>query len=157
MVYTAYGAGAKPGLPENPCYCVGQIGTQQDKANEALALYMDLIRNMPEYPERIDNVKSFLKQEALTTHPEFRNKAQTFEYYKRMGYNQDPAIENIPKIENLSFEELLAFYNENIKDQPIAIGIMGNPKIINQEELKKFGKVVRLNEKRLFNTKDTMF
>ena len=54
-------------------------------------------------------------------------------------------------------EELLAFYNENNKDQPIAIGIMGNPKIINQEELKKFGKVVRLNEKRLFNTKDTMF
>lgn len=157
MVYTAYGAVAKPVLPENPCYFVGQIGTQNDKANEALALYMDLIRNMPEYPERIDNVKSFLKQEALTTHPEFRNKAQTFEYYKRMGYNQDPAIENIPKIENLSFEELLAFYNENIKNQPIAIGIMGNPKIINQEELKKFGKVVRLNEKRLFNTKDTMF
>ena len=40
---------------------------------------------------------------------------------------------------------------------PIAIGIMGNPKNINQEDLKKFGKVVRLNEKRLFNTKDTFF
>ena len=118
---------------------------------------MDLISDMHESHVRSNNVKSLWKKEAVTTRPEFRNKAQTFEYYKRMGYNQDPAIENIPKIENLSFEELLAFYNENIKDQPIAIGIMGNPKIINQEELKKFGKVVRLNEKRLFNTKDTMF
>lgn len=70
---------------------------------------------------------------------------------------QDPAIENIPKIDALTFDDIMKYYKENIKDKPIAIGIMGNPKDINVEELKKFGKVVRLTEKKLFNTKDTLF
>ena len=58
---------------------------------------MDLLRNMPENPDRMDNIKSYLRQEALTTHPDFRDKAQYFEQYKRVGYTQDPAIENVPK------------------------------------------------------------
>ena len=157
MVYSAYGTVTTPILPGYPTTFIGQIGTQNDKANEALALYMDLLRNMPENPDRMDNIKSYLRQEALTTHPDFRDKAQYFEQYKRVGYTQDPAIENIPKIDALTFDDIMKYYKENIKDKPIAIGIMGNPKDINVEELKKFGKVVRLTEKKLFNTKDTLF
>ena len=157
MVYSAYGIVTTPILPGYPTTFIGQIGTQNDKANEALALYMDLLRNMPENPDRMDNIKSYLRQEALTTHPDFRDKAQYFEQYKRVGYTQDPAIENIPKIDALTFDDIMKYYKENIKDKPIAIGIMGNPKDINVEELKKFGKVVRLTEKKLFNTKDTLF
>ena len=134
-----------------------QIGTQNDKANEALALYMDLLRNMPENPDRMDNIKSYLRQEALTTHPDFRDKAQYFEQYKRVGYTQDPAIENVPKIDALTFDDIMKYYKENIKDKPIAIGIMGNPKDINVDELKKFGKVIKLSEKKLFNSKDALF
>ena len=157
MVYSAYGIVTTPILPGYPTTFIGQIGTQNDKANEALALYMDLLRNMPENPDRMDNIKSYLRQEALTTHPDFRDKAQYFEQYKRVGYTQYPAIENIPKIDALTFDDIMKYYKENIKDKPIAIGIMGNPKDINVEELKKFGKVVRLTEKKLFNTKDTLF
>lgn len=157
MVYTAYGAITTPPVPGHPTAFIGQIGTQNDKAMEALSLYMDLLRNMPENPERIDNIKSYMKQEALTSQPDFRSKAQYFEMYKRKGYTQDPAIENIPKINALTFDDILSFYKENIKDMPIAIGIMGNPKNINVEDLKKFGKVVRLTDKKLFNSKDVLF
>lgn len=157
MVYSAYGIVTTPILSGYPTTFIGQIGTQNDKANEALALYMDLLRNMPENPDRMDNIKSYLRQEALTTHPDFRDKAQYFEQYKRVGYTQDPAVENIPKIDALTFDDIMKYYKENIKDKPIAIGIMGNPKDINVEELKKFGKVVRLTEKKLFNTKDALF
>ncbi|NDV59312.1 pitrilysin family protein [Bacteroides sp. 519] len=157
MVYTAYGAVATPVLPNHPSCFVGQIGTQNDKAIEALTLYMDLLRNMPENPERIDNIKSYLRQEALTSQPYIRYKSQFFEGYKRKGYTQDPAKENLPKIDALTFDDIVKYYKENIKDKPIAIGIMGNPKDINMDELKKFGKVVRLNEKKLFNSKDSFF
>lgn len=157
MVYTAYGVVGRPVLPGHPTYFIGQIGTQNDKANEAVSLYMDLLRNMPQNPDRMDNIKSYMRQEALSTQPEFRQKAMQIQYNQRIGYDQDPAIENLPKIDNLTFEDLLAYYDENIKDMPMAIAIMGNPKMIDMEELKKLGKVVRINEKRLFNTKDTMF
>lgn len=157
MVYTAYGAVGTPALLGFPSYFIGNIGTQNDKALEALTIYMDLLRNMPKNPDRMENIKSYLRQEALTTHPDFRSKAQVFQSIKRMGYDQDPAVENVPKIDTLTFEDLVKYYEANIKDKPIAIGIMGNPKDINVDELKKFGKVVRLTDKKLFNTKDAMF
>lgn len=157
MVYTAYGVVNSPLLLGHPTYYVGSIGTQNDKATEALSIYMDLLRNMPENADRIDNIKSYLRQEMLTTHIPFRYKSQYYEMYKRVGYNQDPAITNIPKVDALTFDDIVKYYKENVKDKPIVIGIMGNPKNIKVEELNKFGKVIRINEKRLFNTKDTLY
>ena len=157
MAYTVGAYINTPELVNYPTALIGSIGTQNDKAIEALTLYMDILRNMPNNPERIDNIKSYLKQIFLTSQPGFRYKANYFENIKKIGYNEDPAIENIPLIEALTFDDILNYYNENIKDKPIAIGIMGNSKNIDMEDLKKFGKVVRLNEKRLFNTKDTFF
>ncbi len=157
MVYTAHGLVTSAMLPGLPCSFVGQIGTQNDKAVEALTLFMDLVRDMPKNPERLENIKSYLRQEALTTHPDFRNKAPYYERLKRLGYTEDPAIENIKKIDALTFEDIVKFYEENVKDKPFAIGIMGNPKEINADALSKFGKVVRVNERKLFNQKDAMF
>lgn len=157
MVYTAYGAISTPERPGYPSSFVGQIGTQNDKAVEALTLYMDLLRNMPENPERIDNIKNYLRQEALTSKPNPRDKALVIESYKRIGYTQDPAKENLSKIEALTFDDIIKYYKENIKDKPVAIGIMGNPKDINMDALKEFGKVIRVNDKRLFNSKDSSF
>lgn len=60
---------------------------------------------------------------------------------------RDPSIENVPKIDALTFEDIVKYYEENIKGRPIAIGIMGNPKEISLEQLGKFGKVVKLTGK----------
>lgn len=156
----AYSSGARilaPELPGFPRRFYGEIGTQNDKTIDALTIFMGLLNDMPENADRIDNIKSYLRQEALTDKPGTRQKAQVIEYYKRMGYTQDPAAENLAKIDALTFDDIVKFYKENIKGKPIAIGIMGNPKDINMDELKKFGKVVRLNERRLFNSKDALF
>ena len=37
------------------------------------------------------------------------------------------------------------------------VRVMGNPKNIDLKRLEKFGKVVKLNERKLFNTKDALF
>lgn len=74
-----------------------------------------------------------------------------------MGYEGDPASENLPKIDALTFDDIVKFYEENIKGKPYAISIMGNPKDIDLKKLEKYGKVVKVNERKLFNTKDTMF
>ena len=156
----AYSAGAyigTPALPGNPTYLFGNIGTQNDKANDALDVFMGLVTDMPKNAERIDNIKSYMRQEALTTHPSFRNKAETIDALERIGYTDDPAKENLPKIDALTFDDIVKFYEENIKGKPYCIGIMGNPKDIDVKKLEKYGKVVRVNERKLFNTKDTLF
>ena len=156
----AYSAGAYisvPKLPGSQTYLFGNIGTQNDKANDALDVFMELINNMPQNKERMDNIKSYIRQETLTTHPSFRNKAEIFRTLTRKGYKDDPAKENLPKIEALTFEDIEKFYEDNIKGKPYCIGIMGNPKNIDLKRLEKYGKLIKLNERKLFNSKDALF
>ena len=155
----AYSAGAyigTPALPGNPTYLFGNIGTQNDKANDALDVFMGLT-DMPKNADRIDNIKSYIRQEMLTTHPSFRDKAENMRELQRIGYNADPAKENLPKVDALTFDDIVKFYEENIKGKPYCIGVMGNPKDIDLKKLEKYGKVVKLNERKLFNTKDALF
>ena len=156
----AYYAGAQvvtPALPGNPTYMYGHIGTQNDKVNDAVDVFMGLVTDMPRNAGRIDNIKSYLRQEALSSHPDFRDKAQYLRIFQRMGYEGDPAQENLPKIDALTFDDITRFYEQNIQGRPYAIGIIGNPKMIDLDKLAKHGKVVRLNDRKLFNTEDTLF
>ena len=85
------------------------------------------------------------------------NKAMELVDLGYRGYTDDPAKENLPKVDALTFDDIVKFYEENIKDKPYCISIMGNPKNIDLKRLEKFGKVVKLNERKLFNTKDALF
>ena len=157
MAYTAYAQATTQGISNKASCLIGYIGTQNDKANEAVEVFMGLVNDMPEYSDRIDNIKSYLRQEALTSHPSFRSKAMSLVSLELMGYTDDPAKENLAKIDALTFEDIVKFYKENIQGKPYRIAIMGNPKMIDLKALEKFGKVVKLSEKRLFNSKDKLF
>ena len=156
----AYYAGANvltPAVPGNPTYMYGHLGTQNDKVNDAVDVFMGLVTDMPLNPGRLDNIKGYLRQEALSSHPDFRSKAQYLRAIQRMGYTADPARENLPRIDALTFEDIVKFYKENIQGKNYAIGIIGNPKMIDLDKLAQYGKVVKLNERKLFNTKDALF
>lgn len=157
MAYTAYALASTQGIAGRETFLQGYVGTQNDKANDALDILMGLVNDMPKNPERIDNIKSYLRQEALTSHPDFRDKAMYLVNLGYQGYDGDPAKENLPKIDALTFDDIVRFYETNIKGKPYCIGIMGNPKDIDIKRLEKFGKVVKLNERKLFSTKDAMF
>ncbi|MBQ8673124.1 MAG: insulinase family protein [Bacteroides sp.] len=157
MAYTAYAYAGTQNMAGKSSYLQGYIGTQNDKANEALEIFIGLINEMPQNPERIENIKSYLRQSMLTTHPDFRDKAQHLVHLQQMGYTDDPAKENLAKVDALTFDDIVKFYEEHIKGKPYAIAILGNPKLIDLKKLEKFGKVIRLNERKLFNTEDTLF
>lgn len=152
MAYTAYGAMVTPPIPNKKAYFIGHIGTQSDKAAEAIDLYMKLLKDMPQHPERMEDVKTYLRQTYLTNKPSFRSKSQIFNSWKMLGYADDPAKVNMPKIDALTFEQLMDFYNKEIKNKAVTIIITGDPKTI---DLKKItsnqGKVTRVNAGMLFS------
>lgn len=151
MAYTAYGNMVTPGYPQKKSYLIGYVGTQSDKVADAIDVYMDLLNNMPSYPERIDNIKVFLRQSALTAKPSFRSKSQVFSHWKELGYTDDPAKVNMPKVDNLKYEQILNFYNKYIKGKPVTIVIMGDDKTIDMKRIQgKYGKVQKINSSKLF-------
>jgi len=152
MAYTAYGALVTPPIPNKESYFLGYVGTQGDKAADAIDLYMKLMTDMPKYPERMYNLKTYLKQNYLTNKPSNRNKSMVYNSWKMLGYTDDPAKTNIPKIESLTFDQIVEFYNKEIKGKAVSIIIVGDSKTINTKQIEKNqGKITTLSTKNLFS------
>jgi len=157
MAYSAYGTVTSRALPGSGRYFMGYVGTQNDKAIDAVRLYLSLLSDMPQHPRNIDGIKSYLMQSALTKQPDDRDLSDAIAEYKRRGYTEDPAIEAVPIIKALTWDDVLSYYESEIKGKPIVIGIIGNPKNINVKALSEFGKVTRLSFGGLVNDNDTVF
>ncbi|MEE1096439.1 MAG: insulinase family protein [Paludibacteraceae bacterium] len=159
MAYTAYGVNQTPSLAGKNTNFIGYVGTQSDKVVDAINVYMDLLTTMPADTTRMEAIRAALKQAAQTAKPSMRGKASTFEHWKRLGYNDDPAKINAEKIDNLTYEQIEAFYKENIQGKPITIILMGDPKKIDLKAIQtKMGcKVTKLSPARLFNSVDELY
>jgi predicted Zn-dependent peptidase len=154
MAYSAYGVDATPELPGKDCYFIGYVGTQSDKVNDAISVYMDILSDMPKDSTQLAALKAALKQAAQTAKPSMRSKAATYEYWQRLGYNDDPSKVNAAAIDALTFNDIEKFYEENIKGKPVTIILMGDPKKIDVKAIeKKLGcKVTKLSPAKLFNS-----
>ncbi|MEE1253941.1 MAG: insulinase family protein [Paludibacteraceae bacterium] len=159
MAYTAYGVNQTPSLAGKNTNFIGYVGTQSDKVVDAINVYMDLLTTMPADTTRMEAIRAALKQAAQTAKPSMRGKASTFEAWKRLGYNDDPAKVNAEKIDSLTYEQIEAFYKENIQGKPITIILMGDPKKIDLKAIQtKMGcKVTKLSPARLFNSVDELY
>ncbi len=158
MAYTASGNVIRGPLPGKESYFMGYIGTQSDKAVDAINVFMSLLDSMPEYPERIESIKATLRQNAQVSKPSFRSKTEAYDSWREMGYEVDPAKYNQEAINNLTFEQIKQFYETHIKGQPISIIVMGDPKLIDQKALQeKYGKVVKVSKTKLFAPLDLDF
>jgi predicted Zn-dependent peptidase len=152
MAYTAAGRFLIPPVQDKNSYFLGYIGTQSDKAANAIDVFMNLLKDMPFYPERINDIKTYLKQSYLAAKPSFRNKSQIFENWKKLGYTDDPAKINLGKIEALQFTDIVNFYEKYVKGKPVSIVIMGDGKLINLKQIEtNQGKITKVNASRLFS------
>ena len=154
MAYGAGGGYSTPALVGNPAWFRGFIQTQNDKASTAIDVYMDLVRNMPIKAGRLDVLKNKLELSAATTRPDFRQIPMTIEYWERMGYAEDPMKAQLPIYKSMTFDDIVNFEKAYIKDQPMAIIVVGDKKRIDMKALAKFGKVIELKPHEIFSKED---
>ncbi len=150
FAYTAGATMVSPILESNPAYFIGNIGTQNDKTIDAVREFLKLIDDMPEKPERMDNIKNYLEQASLSAKPDFRNLNAYVESWQIQGYSDDPNKTLIPQYKAMTFDEIVKFYNENLKGAPLSIAIVGNKKDIDIKALKELAPVVNVPSSKLF-------
>ena len=73
-----------------------------------------------------------------------------FEAWKQLGYKNDPLRVHEQAVNNLTFEELEAYYKAHIQGKPMAIMIVGDPKQIDKKALNKIAKVKTVSVNTLF-------
>ena len=159
MAYTAYGVDRTPALPGKDCYFYGYVGTQSDKVADAISTYMDILNDMPKDSTNMEALRAALRQAGQTAKPSMRGKAYTYENWKRLGYTEDPAKVNAAKIDALTIEDIMTFYENNIKNKPVTVVILGDPKKIDLKAIQqKLGcKVTKLSPAKIFNSVDELY
>lgn len=150
FAYTASANYNTPPLPNRQSMFTGYIGTQGDKTIDAVTEFLNLINSMPEYPERMENIKDYLFQATVSSSPTKRQLTQVVESWMQTGYTEDPRIKLVEGYSSTSFEDVLKFYNQEFKNKPIAIAIVVNKKLIDKNQLKSLGKVVNLSSTKIF-------
>ena len=150
FAYTASAYYSIPPVQNKKSMFTGYIGTQNDKALDAINEFVKLINNMPEHPERISNIKNYLEQSTVNVTPSIRQRTMIVEEWMDYGYEKDPRIELIEKYNNLEFNDILEFYNSYIKGKNIGIAIISNSKEIDKKELKTIGKVKKVDSSKIF-------
>jgi predicted Zn-dependent peptidase len=153
LAYTAGGYYQRPALENKKAFFSGSVGTQADKTLDAVDAFMNLVTDMPQYAYKLTDIKSFMKGEATIETPHYRNASETYEDWKLRGYTQSPAETNQSAIDSLTFDDIVKFYTDNIKGRPIVIAIVGNPKMIDEKALAKYGKVTKLSSSKVFSSK----
>jgi predicted Zn-dependent peptidase len=153
MAYSSYGVYIPPTVEHKPALFRGYIGTQADKTIDAIEVYMNLLTDMPLYPERMTNIKSYLKGMTQTEKPQFREASELYKVWSLRGYTESPAKTNQKAVDEITFDDIVKFYNDHIKGRPVAIAVVGNPKQVDEKSLAKYGKVVKLSTSRLFSDK----
>ncbi len=151
LAYSAYGIYQVPWYLDGKGYFRGYMGTQTDKTIDAISAYLDILKNMPQKPSRIEGIKSGLLQSLVTSRPNFRSLTKTGRDWKQQGYSVNPNELYKKNYEAVAFEHVVDFYEDNLKGTPYTIAIVGNSEKIDMEKLADFGEVIELEKKDIFN------
>jgi len=127
------------------------LGTQADKTNEAVEIFLELIQNMPEKSGRIDEIKSALTQSINSNRPSFRYLSYSVAHWLKQSYKDDPRKQRIEQYKTMNFDVITDFYKKHIKGKPIIITVVGDKKRIDIEKLKKYGKFIELKTSDVIN------
>jgi predicted Zn-dependent peptidase len=147
LAYSTSGYIAKRARPNFAGIFDAYVGCQGDKTLEAVETMYRLITDMPVKTDRETPLREGLIQKAYSSRPDFRYLTNSVAEWMRWGYTSDPSQEKIPAYRQANFNDIVRFYNKNIKGRTIAISIVGNEKDFDLNALKKYGKIIRVNEK----------
>ena len=143
-MYRFVGGQLQPGL------FLGYIGPQADKTVEAVSLFDSLVRYIPEYPDRMENIRSYLINSSVSERPTFRELTSSIQKWRWQGFESDPLEFMIPVYSKMKFEDIVRLDKERLAKSPMAIGIVGNKKNIDMKKLLNYGKITVKKEKDLF-------
>ena len=148
----AYSTGGQSIIPNRyrhndyPSGYLAQLGTQADKAMQALAVLDSLMCHMPVNEQNVAAAKQEILSNINNTYPSFRQLANSVSNYRTLGYKEDPRAVLAREVPKLTTADMVDFYQRNIQQQPRAYFIIGNKKQLDMQALSKYGRVVELKK-----------
>jgi predicted Zn-dependent peptidase len=150
LAYSVFASYQTPAKKEKPHYIMAYIGTQSDKLPEAMGGMFDLINNMPRSDKKIEAGKNSVIQKINTERITKSNILFNYERALKLGLEQDIRQDVYNKIQAMTFDDVQAFQQKNLKDKNYSILVLGKKEKLDIPTLEKFGKVQFLTLEEIF-------
>ena len=157
LAYSTQGLAITPNLAQStdPSAFIAFIGTQGDKAMQAIALLDSLVNDMPMSSENLDVARQSLLNGINNSYPSFRGKSRFVAAEERRGYTSDERATLVQLLPSLSQADVEAFYRQHIKGQPYELVIVGDVKKLDLKALAGYGTVELVKKDDIYKTKET--
>ena len=149
----AYSAGAyyvTPSFLDEEEYAQTFIISQNDKMNDCINTFSDILNNMPYSDKAFALAKQALKKRIATSRKTKMDILNAYMSAKRLGLNYDIDEKIYNDIDNLTIEDIASFEKEVMADKNYRYAILGNEKELDMQALEKIGTVKRLTTEEIF-------
>jgi predicted Zn-dependent peptidase len=150
LAYSARASHFAGSRPRDESGVSGSIGTQNDKTIEALQTMLDLLRNTPMQPDRLDKAQQAIDQRYRASRVSPRSINGWVRSWDELGLDSDPRPTYWAKHKTLDAKALEQFAKRFAKSGVI-ISIMADRAHVDLDALKKLGKVELVKPEKLFS------
>lgn len=130
--------------PDSPTAFLSVVGTQGDKAMDAISLVDSLLRSMPLNEHNFTVARQEMINNIDTQFPSFREIGESVAQLRWKGYDTDPNTHVLELANAITFDDIMSLYKSSIQNHQShrVLGIVGNVKKLDMKALEKYGKVV---------------
>ena len=150
LAYSAYAYLAKGRLPHHPYYFYAFIATQNDKVQQAVEAFDEIIEEMPRSEKAFELAKSGMLANLATQRTTKMNILWSYLEYEKFGLTEDINKTLYNGIQNLTLDDVVKFQQEFIKGRPYSYCILGDKKDLDMKYLRSLGKIKFLSQEEIF-------
>lgn len=150
LAYSANAGYYSPSYLDLPYYYTSMIATQNDKMDDAVTAFNEIINDMPESQRAFELAKEGLEARLRTDRIIKDNIAWAYINAQDMGDDHDTRREVFETLPSMTLEDIVTFQKENVKGRTYYYCILGDVEDLDMDALKKLGKVVVLTTEDIF-------
>ena len=150
LAYSAYSYLASGKLPHHPYYFYVFIATQNDKVQQAVEAFDEIIEEMPRSEQAFELAKSGMLANIESKRTTKQNILWSYIEAEKFGLREDinKTIYNGTKA--LTLDDVVKFQQEFIKGRPYTYCILGDKNDLDMRYLRSLGKIKFLSQEEIF-------
>ena len=136
--------------PQDPYYFYAFIATQNDKVQQAIEAFDEIIEEMPRSEKAFDLAKSGILANMESQRTTKANVLWSYLDYEKFGLKEDANKSIYESVKNLTLDDVVAFQQRMIKGRPYTYCILGDKNDLDMNYLRSLGDVKFLSQEDIF-------
>ncbi|RNC65366.1 pitrilysin family protein [Proteiniphilum sp. X52] len=150
LAYSAYAYLMSPSKLNRPYILRAFIATQNDKMDDALKAFHQILDEMPESENAFNLAKEGLITRLRTDRITKENILWAYVNAQDLGLNTDRRKELYQQAQSMTLSNVKAFQEKWVKNRTYAYCILGNEEELDLQQLETYGPLIRLSQEDIF-------